>query len=122
MKIIKSLVVIASFALLISCGNKSEVKAEASIDGIVGKSFYQGNRNGLYFINDKECLAIWPPSNGVSRSGLSTYELKGNNIIVHKCDGGTYDLIVYNNEILVQNEYDENGKKRAGGDSYFLEK
>lgn len=123
MKIIKRFLLIASFAFLVSCGNKAAVSEAVIEDGIIGKKFYCGNRTGLYFINDKECLAIWPPSaNGNSRSGLSTYELKGNNLIVHKCDGGTSDLIVYNNEILVQNEVDENGVKRAAGDSYFLEK
>jgi len=122
MKIIKSLVVIASFALLISCGNKSEVKAEASVDGISGKQFENYNKTGgIYFINEKQCLYMWV--NGIYyRSSLVTYELKGNNIVVLTQTGEKKEFAIYNNEILVESIVGEDGNKLNFGTTYFLVK
>jgi len=123
MKIIKSLVVIASFALLISCGNKSGGSAEASVDGIVGKQFdNQFHSQGLYFINDKQCLTIWTPKDANSRSSLVTYELKGNNIMVHATDGSKVNFTIYNNEIIIESEADADGIKKESGTNFFLVK
>jgi hypothetical protein len=123
MKIIKSLVVIASFALLISCGNKSGGSAEASVDGIVGKQFdNQFHSQGLYFINDKQCLSIWTPKDANSRSSLATYELKGNTIVMNTTSGSKINFTIYNNEILIESEVDADGIKKESGTNYFLVK
>lgn len=123
MKIVKSLLVIASFAFIVSCGNKSEVKAEASVDGIVGKQFdNQFHSNGLYFINDKQCLWLWTPKDASSRSSLATYELKGNNIMIHTTSGEKVNFTIYNNEILIQSELDADGIKNESGTNFFLVK
>lgn len=123
MKIIKSLVVIVSFAFLVSCGNKSGGSAEASVDGIVGKQFdNQFHSQGLYFINDKQCLSIWTPKDANSRSSLATYELKGNSIVMNTTSGSKINYTIYNNEILIESEVDADGIKKESGTNYFLVK
>lgn len=127
MKIIKSLLVIASFAFLVSCGNKAEVKEAISPDGLIGKHFREFDKSpgiGFYFLNDKECISSYVASTGIAYSHIKTYSLIGSKITIKSNDGGAIqEYVLYNNEVLWHiSAPDENGVKSDYGTPYILEK
>ena len=125
MKIIKSLLVVASFAFLVSCGNKAEVKEAISPDGLIGKHFgrFEESGIGFYFVNNKECIHSFQNSQGTFAQ-IQTYSLIGNKVTIKPNDGGEIEeYILFNNEILWHfASPDENGVKSVYGTPYILEK
>jgi hypothetical protein len=127
MKIIKSLLVIASFAFLVSCGSKTEVTEATSPDGLIGKHFRKFDRSpgiGFYFLNNKDCISSYVASTGAAYAQIKTYSLNGNKVTIKSNDGGAIqEYILYNNEVLWGSDgVDANGVKSDYGTPYVLEK